>query len=124
MHLELDCCAPASTSLRRVESGKLYSALKYDQTKMRFQRPFKLLFLIFVAVEALNLKAPLAINSGLIYDQTLNRLVSESLPVSEHRLAIASSRCWSPHQSHPDSCLLYTSPSPRDKRQSRMPSSA
>ena len=24
----------------------------------------------------------------------------------------------------PDSCLLYTSPSPRDKRQSRMPSSA
>ena len=23
-----------------------------------------------------------------------------------------------------DSCLLYTSPSPRDKRQSRMPSSA
>ena len=25
---------------------------------------------------------------------------------------------------YPDSCLLYTSPSPRDKRQSRMPSSA
>ena len=25
---------------------------------------------------------------------------------------------------HPDPCLLYTSPSPRDKRQSRMPSSA
>ena len=24
----------------------------------------------------------------------------------------------------PDACLLYTSPSPRDKRQSRMPSSA
>ena len=27
-------------------------------------------------------------------------------------------------QFHPESCLLYTSPSPRDKRQSRMPSSA
>ena len=26
--------------------------------------------------------------------------------------------------SHDESCLLYTSPSPRDKRQSRMPSSA
>ena len=26
--------------------------------------------------------------------------------------------------SPPDDCLLYTSPSPRDKRQSRMPSSA
>ena len=25
---------------------------------------------------------------------------------------------------HPRVCLLYTSPSPRDKRQSRMPSSA
>ena len=25
---------------------------------------------------------------------------------------------------HPNTCLLYTSPSPRDKRQSRMPSSA
>ena len=27
-------------------------------------------------------------------------------------------------QQHLNSCLLYTSPSPRDKRQSRMPSSA
>ena len=27
-------------------------------------------------------------------------------------------------QSQPNVCLLYTSPSPRDKRQSRMPSSA
>ena len=27
-------------------------------------------------------------------------------------------------ESHYDTCLLYTSPSPRDKRQSRMPSSA
>ena len=28
------------------------------------------------------------------------------------------------HQAKRDTCLLYTSPSPRDKRQSRMPSSA
>ena len=27
-------------------------------------------------------------------------------------------------QAYDDGCLLYTSPSPRDKRQSRMPSSA
>ena len=32
------------------------------------------------------------------------------------------SNCWS--DSKFDVCLLYTSPSPRDKRQSRMPSSA
>ena len=30
----------------------------------------------------------------------------------------------SPHVDKDSSCLLYTSPSPRDKRQSRMPSSA
>ena len=29
-----------------------------------------------------------------------------------------------PHIGHAKACLLYTSPSPRDKRQSRMPSSA
>ena len=28
------------------------------------------------------------------------------------------------YQSHPDACLLYTSPSPRDLSTSRMPSSA
>ena len=28
------------------------------------------------------------------------------------------------HVRDPETCLLYTSPSPRDKRQSRMPSSA
>ena len=27
-------------------------------------------------------------------------------------------------QVHPDTCLLYTSPSPRDRQKSRMPSSA
>ena len=32
--------------------------------------------------------------------------------------------CYPPGQSHYTICLLYTSPSPRDKRQSRMPSSA
>ena len=42
-------------------------------------------------------------------------------PLSEEELLAVP-----PHSMvvHPDSCLLYTSPSPRDKRQSRMPSSA
>ena len=35
---------------------------------------------------------------------------------AEHLLVVASDRI--------SACLLYTSPSPRDKRQSRMPSSA
>ena len=33
-------------------------------------------------------------------------------------------RAVRPTQNNPSGCLLYTSPSPRDKRQSRMPSSA
>ena len=31
---------------------------------------------------------------------------------------------WKLLETRKDNCLLYTSPSPRDKRQSRMPSSA
>ena len=39
-------------------------------------------------------------------------------------LGTPSQADWPHHQSLPNYCLLYTSPSPRDKRQSRMPSSA
>ena len=34
------------------------------------------------------------------------------------------SQKYNERNTDPDTCLLYTSPSPRDKRQSRMPSSA
>ena len=37
---------------------------------------------------------------------------------------IADGRGGAGGRGHPGGCLLYTSPSPRDKRQSRMPSSA
>ena len=43
------------------------------------------------------------------------------LPSSSWARTTALRACWSSPSS---SCLLYTSPSPRDKRQSRMPSSA
>ena len=36
----------------------------------------------------------------------------------------ATHEYWSQHDAHLVSCLLYTSPSPRDSGQSRMPSSA
>ena len=35
-----------------------------------------------------------------------------------------SAACQSAQKLAPDACLLYTSPSPRDMRRSRMPSSA
>ena len=42
-----------------------------------------------------------------------------------HMRAVADLGCIICHKmGYPGSCLLYTSPSPRDKRQSRMPSSA
>ena len=43
-------------------------------------------------------------------------------PAAQKQLA----EIFGPLQTHPaySTCLLYTSPSPRDKRQSRMPSSA
>ena len=44
-------------------------------------------------------------------------------PYSSHPLAVAFILA-DMHMDHYCFCLLYTSPSPRDKRQSRMPSSA
>ena len=50
-----------------------------------------------------------------------------SLPVDQQQkvnLTIAGINAASLCDGNPEFCLLYTSPSPRDKRQSRMPSSA
>ena len=73
-----------------------------------------------------------ALNLGLSTEDAAARVhinrtrVSESLGLSEVRFLkqVHGARivCASEAQSSP--CLLYTSPSPRDKRQSRMPSSA
>ena len=49
------------------------------------------------------------------------RMLNENLKDSARELSL--SRRWNFMQDN-DPCLLYTSPSPRDKRQSRMPSSA
>ena len=61
----------------------------------------------------------------LIYDNEpkLDNPLRETLKNSDHAYITASP---SPPEIYSllDTCLLYTSPSPRDKRQSRMPSSA
>ena len=47
---------------------------------------------------------------------------SETLdsPDIENEIECSDERCFTP----PEDCLLYTSPSPRDRQKSRMPSSA
>ena len=51
----------------------------------------------------------------------------ESMPIETGADFVAVDEiqlCSDPERGHIFTCLLYTSPSPRDKRQSRMPSSA
>ena len=50
-----------------------------------------------------------------VHHGTVAKLKKEGIPVIPHRAVQMTLN---------DYCLLYTSPSPRDKRQSRMPSSA
>ena len=40
------------------------------------------------------------------------------------RLTLQTHRLWERRKDDKDACLLYTSPSPRDRQKSRMPSSA
>ena len=61
------------------------------------------------------------------YDFTFTSIEGEKLALSEFSgkvilIVNTASRCGFTPQY--EGCLLYTSPSPRDKRQSRMPSSA
>ena len=48
----------------------------------------------------------------------------EKFGALDQLIANAGQSMWADFDQIEDTCLLYTSPSPRDKRQSRMPSSA
>ena len=63
--------------------------------------------------------------SGIAGDMALGALVDAGADVDEVRALIGLLPVADlPASSWALTCLLYTSPSPRDKRQSRMPSSA
>ena len=63
---------------------------------------------------------------GLVFMLTLKFLALSALPLVVALLAMLVGHCFSRALAVTSiyCCLLYTSPSPRDKRQSRMPSSA
>ena len=70
----------------------------------------------------------ITIQSHQIRDYTTNKQMQvDDYPYGGGRGAVMQAdplyRCWA-HVVETYGCLLYTSPSPRDKRQSRMPSSA
>ena len=65
-------------------------------------------------------KASLLVSGGSTPKPIYERLSREDLDWKNVHIALVDERWVEPD--HP--CLLYTSPSPRDKRQSRMPSSA
>ena len=60
------------------------------------------------------------------YSKMSNRMASKTINQENARRMIATSDMLRKdrHDAYQSGCLLYTSPSPRDKRQSRMPSSA
>ena len=67
------------------------------------------------------------INTGISYTDLANTLKSEGLSIDGcSTLAIKKFFCDNFYHAtaHNKPCLLYTSPSPRDRTRSRMPSSA
>ena len=58
------------------------------------------------------------------YGAVAHKLSTANGPCACARSPCARTRCLQPPAARAHVCLLYTSPSPRDKRQSRMPSSA
>ena len=87
-----------------------------------------------LAAEVENIRAgdSMAINSNiesLIASRDLAAIVEASVTIANKDIQNDAKRYWfmaaiREIELHVTTCLLYTSPSPRDKRQSRMPSSA
>ena len=64
----------------------------------------------------------LARATGTVFIRRERREASSQIKIFRNRLAVGHKLLFFPEGT--STCLLYTSPSPRDKRQSRMPSSA
>ena len=98
---------PGHTStIRRIEGGMLSYQADMDCTV----NPFEL---------GLGRLVDLEMDSDYIGKEALKKIKSDGISRIQVGLEISC-----PPLEHPNTCLLYTSPSPRDMRRSRMPSSA
>ena len=75
-----------------------------------------------VDVSVSNFEELLAAQVGIFWDSTVMRI--DTLPFVATTLADFNRQSLSLPEDNQTVCLLYTSPSPRDQRGSRMPSSA
>ena len=82
--------------------------------KVNRMRVFRAALLFSVFSLSLEAAVDLVLRNGLVYDGTGRPPVHAHVSIHQGKI-VAVDR---------NPCLLYTSPSPRDKRQSRMPSSA
>ena len=66
------------------------------------------------------------LQTGMIFtvEPMINEGVYDTKLLKDGWTAVTKDKSLSAQFEHTVGCLLYTSPSPRDKRQSRMPSSA
>ena len=77
----------------------------------------RILLVLVLAIFSAQAQKSLDLNYYLPSNTTYNKNIPTPKSVIGHEVGQ-----W--HVTHDKFCLLYTSPSPRDKRQSRMPSSA
>ena len=101
--------------------------VKYHELEPMFHKPTADLFIDDKGINVEDWKKTLPTKKGVIagaFDSIhpgYVRLVKEA---KEHCNHLTVALHEDPSMARPHNCLLYTSPSPRDKRQSRMPSSA
>ena len=118
---ELYVCAVSDVLHRALESGDNCAVIAYGQTGSG-----KTFTMLGDASAAANCDGAITFPSdekGVVTLAVLDvlRLMSRGATVRRHRLCIS---CVEVYNEQCNDCLLYTSPSPRDQRGSRMPSSA
>ena len=129
--------------VRRVDTLREDFNIDYELSDEALRNPFRILFIgkatpdfmvIINALQKKNVEVVAAFTSfsafDFLHERAFDAVVMNALEQSEPALTISETMRRNAKLFHVPTlflvnpCLLYTSPSPRDKRQSRMPSSA